>query len=74
VPDFHGHRSLRPVTTTGRKATNAEEKRRSRTGDVNPRRGGGLRAVWTETRNGLPDFRPYVYRGTGHDIYEETGE
>ena len=24
-------------------------------------------------RNGLPAFRPYVYRGTGRDIYEGDG-
>ena len=74
MPDFHGHRPLTAVTVTGRKATNAEEKRRSRRGDVQATRGGGLRAVWTETRNGLPDFKPYVYRGEGYDIYEEDEE
>jgi len=24
-----------------------------------------------EIRNGLPEFRPYVYRGTGYDQYEQ---
>lgn len=27
---------------------------------------------YREVRNGLPEFRPYVYRGTGTDAY--TGE
>jgi len=74
VPDFHGHRSLRPVNTTGRTANEAEHRRRSRNGDTaqDPSwRRGRSRLVWTETRNGLPDFRPYVYRGTGEDIYED---
>lgn len=25
-----------------------------------------------EIRNGLPEHRPYVYRGRGYDIYEEA--
>lgn len=42
----------------------AEYKRRCRRGI----RGAGKgrdNLVWTETRNGLPDFKPYVYRGAG---------
>lgn len=26
-----------------------------------------------EIRNGLPEFRPYVYRGTGYDVLETAG-
>lgn len=74
MPDFHGHRPLRSVTITGRKATNSDQKRRERAGDIRSYGGGGLRAVWEETRNGLPVGKFYVYRGTGYDIYEETGQ
>ena len=37
------------------------------------RRPGAPRAVFgrREVRNGLP-FKPYVYRGTGEDIYEDV--
>lgn len=37
---------------------------------VRDRRAGKARGcVPTEFRNGLPEFRPYKYRGTGADIY-----
>ncbi len=37
-----------------------------------PAMGRALRPETREFRNGLPPFRPYIYRGTGSDIYEET--
>lgn len=30
--------------------------------------------VPVEIRNGLPEFKPYVYRGVGYDIYSGEGD
>jgi hypothetical protein len=49
-------------------AGEAEARRRQRAGQTR----GPL--IWTTPRNGLPPLKPYVYRGTGYDIYEETGQ
>lgn len=42
----------------------AAAKRRNRAGTGSGR---GARALPVEVRNGLPAFKPYVYRGTGTD-------
>jgi hypothetical protein len=47
---------------------------RRQSAESNARRGtgpgdaGSKTADSREVRNGLPEFRPYVYRGTGYDI------
>jgi len=35
---------------------------------------GGGRPDFREIRNGLPEFKPYTYRGTGEDQYEHLYE
>lgn len=60
------------VSVTGRRATPAEAQRRYRAGHRSPHGRSYIDPVWVERRNGLPPFRPYVYRGTGADTY--TGE
>lgn len=59
------------VSITGRRATPAEYRRRLRAGHRSPL-GGQLDPWWVTTRNGLPEFRPYIYRGTGRDAYDGT--
>jgi hypothetical protein len=62
-------RTERPLTT--RPLTDAEQMRRYRRG-VTSRSNSG-RPVWAEALpNGMPEFRPYVYRGLGCDAF--TGE
>ena len=48
------------------RVTEAEAQARHRAGN------GGSRYVPRQVRNGLPPLRPYVYRGTGYDLF--TGE
>jgi hypothetical protein len=43
--------------------------REMRRGDSGPFRAGRV----VELRNGMPEVRPYVYRGSGHDAYECKG-
>jgi hypothetical protein len=49
---------------------------RRQSAESNARRGtgpgdaGSKTADFREFRNGLPEFRPYVYRGRGYDIME----
>ena len=50
-------------THASRPATATNRRRRGRTGPVP-----------TEIRNGLPDLKPYVYRGVGYDIYTGLGD
>lgn len=49
----------------------AESNARRGTG---PGQSGSKTADYREVRNGLPGFRPYVYRGTGYDIMEEAAD
>jgi hypothetical protein len=54
---------------TGRAPTATEGQSRYRHGDRAP--SGVARYVWSHPRNGLPVFRPYVYRGQGPFAGEE---
>ena len=40
--------------------------------DLARNRLGTMRPDHREIRNGLPEFRPYRYRGLGYDQYEQT--
>lgn len=59
----------RPLAT--RSLTDAEQARRYRRG-VTSRANSGRRVWFEAAPNGLPEFRPYVYRGLGCDAF--TGE
>jgi hypothetical protein len=60
-----------PYTLEPVKRDEAAYARRHRAGL--PGAGRGQRGtVPTGFRNGLPEFRPYAYRGTGKDIYAGT--
>jgi hypothetical protein len=59
----------RPLAT--RPLTDAEQARRYRQG-ITSRANSGRRVWFEAPPNGLPEFRPYIYRGTGADAY--TGE
>jgi len=61
-------RTIRIVTAppvAGRPATAAEARARLRAGNGPGKP--GSEPVWEQARNGLPEFAPYTYQGTGTD-------
>jgi len=56
-----------PADEACKRAARADRARRGYGTD-----GGALSPDTRERRNGLPEFRPYTYQGTGRDLFDGT--
>jgi hypothetical protein len=70
--DQHRREHARIISEAGRAPTGAEYRRRLRQGHHAEARG-HIDPIWlAPPRNGMPEFKPYRYRGSGADAF--TGE